>query len=155
MDTKNDDLDFMHPPASNIYRYCLVSIRSISGGNNYHAFSDFAPWGFQGHISQDHLGCTSRKMKNCLTENELPINGCKIAIPWNYPPPRVPVANEGLGWDPLLKIYRNPRWERWVFARFVFFPFFPFSAFQMSKNSGKTKKTKKNNPVRRILGKSM
>ena len=50
---------------------------------------------------------------------------------------------------------RNPRWERWVFARFVFFPFFPFSAFQMSKNSGKTKKTKKNNPVRRILGKSM
>ena len=27
--------------------------------------------------------------------------------PWVVPPPRIPVANEGLGWDPLLKIYSN------------------------------------------------
>ena len=25
-------------------------------------------------------------------------------IPWVVPPPRMPVANGGLGWDPLLKI---------------------------------------------------
>ena len=24
------------------------------------------------------------------------------------PPPRMPVANEGLGWDPLLKMVHNP-----------------------------------------------
>ena len=24
------------------------------------------------------------------------------------PPPRIPVANEGLGWDPLLKMVHNP-----------------------------------------------
>ena len=65
-----------------------------------------------------------------------------------------PIKSDDLGVFPYFW-NRNPRWERWVFARFVFFPFFPFSAFQMSKNSGKTKKTKKNNPVRRILGKSM
>ena len=25
-------------------------------------------------------------------------------IPWIYPPPRLPVANEGLGWASLLKM---------------------------------------------------
>ena len=29
-------------------------------------------------------------------------------IPWIYPPPRIPVANEGLGWDSLLKMFHNP-----------------------------------------------
>ena len=27
-----------------------------------------------------------------------------IYILWVVPPPRMPVANEGLGWDPLLKM---------------------------------------------------
>ena len=25
-----------------------------------------------------------------------------------WPPPRMPVANEGLGWDPLLEMFHNP-----------------------------------------------
>ena len=29
-------------------------------------------------------------------------------IYWIYPPPRMPVANEGLGWDSLLKMFHNP-----------------------------------------------
>ena len=29
-------------------------------------------------------------------------------ISWVYPPPRIPVANEGLGWDSLLKMVHNP-----------------------------------------------
>ena len=28
-------------------------------------------------------------------------------ISWIYPPPRIPVANEGLGWDSLLKMVHN------------------------------------------------
>ena len=49
---------------------------------------------------------------------------------------------------------RNQRWERWVFARFVFshvflLCFFPLLEFpDLYQN-------KKNNPVRRILGKSI
>ena len=31
-------------------------------------------------------------------------SGKKIRIIWVVPPPRIPVANEGLGWDPLLKM---------------------------------------------------
>ena len=27
---------------------------------------------------------------------------------WVVPPPRMPVANEGLGWDPLVKMFHNP-----------------------------------------------
>ena len=27
---------------------------------------------------------------------------------WMWPPPRIPVANEGLGWDSLLKMVHNP-----------------------------------------------
>ena len=45
-----------------------------------------------------------------------PINGRKYMgnmcffppISWVVPPPRMPVANEGLGWDPLLKMVHNP-----------------------------------------------
>ncbi len=33
--------------------------------------------------------------------------GLHIMI-WVVPPPRMPVANEGLGWDPLLKMFHNP-----------------------------------------------
>ena len=29
-------------------------------------------------------------------------------IPSVYPPPRMPVTNEGLGWDSLLKMVHNP-----------------------------------------------
>ena len=29
-------------------------------------------------------------------------------IPWIYPLPRIPVTNEGLGWDPLLKMLCHP-----------------------------------------------
>ena len=48
---------------------------------------------------------------------------------WNYPP-RMPVANEGLGWDPLLKMVHNPGgdcyWEGgqpklWNLFLFIFF----------------------------------
>ena len=31
-----------------------------------------------------------------------------IYIYWVVPPPRMPVVNEGLGWDPLLKMVHNP-----------------------------------------------
>ena len=31
-----------------------------------------------------------------------------MAISWVVPPPRMPVANEGLGWDPLVKMVHNP-----------------------------------------------
>ena len=31
-----------------------------------------------------------------------------IYTPWIYPPPRMPVTNEGLGWDSLLKMVHNP-----------------------------------------------
>ena len=27
---------------------------------------------------------------------------------WSNPPPRIPVTNEGLGWDSLLKMFHNP-----------------------------------------------
>ena len=27
---------------------------------------------------------------------------------WIWPPHRIPVVNEGLGWDPLLKMVHNP-----------------------------------------------
>ena len=59
-------------------------------------------------------------------------------------------------YDPrMIYIYiRNPRWERWVFARFVFSLFFHSQLSKCPKTQGK-KKNKKNNPVRRILGKSM
>ena len=33
---------------------------------------------------------------------------CLLGIRWIYPPPRIPVANEGLGWDSLLKMVHNP-----------------------------------------------
>ena len=55
----------------------------------------------------------------------------------------------------IYNIYRNPRWERWVFARFVFSLFFHSQLSKCPKTLGKPKKTKKHNPVRRILGKSM
>ena len=31
-----------------------------------------------------------------------------LIVPWDWPSPRMPVANEGLGWDPLLRIFDNP-----------------------------------------------
>ena len=38
---------------------------------------------------------------------------------------------------------RNPRWERWVFARFVFSLFFHSQLSKCPKTQGKPKKTKK------------
>ena len=32
----------------------------------------------------------------------------EMDISWIYPPPRIPVANEGLGWDSLRKMVHNP-----------------------------------------------
>ena len=31
-----------------------------------------------------------------------------VLVPWDWPSPRMPVANEGLGWDPPLRIFDNP-----------------------------------------------
>ena len=38
-----------------------------------------------------------------------------VGIFWIYPPPRMPVANEGLGWDSLLKMVHSPGgdWNPW------------------------------------------
>ena len=39
-------------------------------------------------------------------------------IIWIYPPPRIPVANEGLGWDSLIKMFHNPGCDcYWVGGR--------------------------------------
>ena len=36
------------------------------------------------------------------------LNSHYFHICWVWPPPRMPVVNEGLGWDPLLKMVHNP-----------------------------------------------
>ncbi len=42
----------------------------------------------------------------------------QVVIDWIYPPPRMPVANEGLGWDSLLKMVHNPGGDcYWVGGR--------------------------------------
>ena len=44
--------------------------------------------------------------------------GIHKVIAWIYPPPRIPVANEGLGWDSLLKMFHNPGGDcYWVGGR--------------------------------------
>ena len=42
----------------------------------------------------------------------------QVVIYWIYPPPRMPVANGGLGWDSLLKMVHNPGGDcYWVGGR--------------------------------------
>ena len=58
------------------------------------------PWKFNIHTQNQYI---------CFCQ-ELPLPNTTFlfeeifSISWVVPPPRIPVANEGLGWDPLLKI---------------------------------------------------
>ena len=57
----------------------FFGIYSFHFRGKYHVFSDL-PMGISAHIAESP-GMYIPKMKNCLRENLLPINGCKIAIP--------------------------------------------------------------------------
>ena len=48
----------------------------------------------------------------------VPLGRKKIISNLDLPPPRIPVANEGLGWDSLLKMVHNPGGDcYWVGGR--------------------------------------
>ena len=76
--------------------------------------------------SQESLAFSGILAKNPTHQAEPPIYHPSLVKPqanwkildWIYPPPRMPVANEGLGWDSLLKMVHNPGGDcYWVGGR--------------------------------------